>query len=205
MTHFMETEGFHVNAVRGNDRLIIPNQSCVHTTEGLISSKLNHDVELPIMEIKVTLRPATETDQPKIRNLVWDARLNPTGLDWRRFIVAVDEYGEVIGCAQIKPHRDGTYEMASLVVSPGFQNRGVARMILDRLIQDHHGDLYLMCRASLAPFYQKFGFRAVSEPEMPHYFLRISRLVSLTEVLRKDGDSLLIMQLDTDRGTGSLT
>lgn len=163
------------------------------------------DVELPFMKINVTLRPAKDTDQPRIRNLVLGARLNPTGLDWRRFIVAVDEFDEVIACAQIKPHRDGTHEMASLVVSPGFQNRGVARLILERLIQDHQGDLYLMCRSSLGSFYQKFGFKAVSEPELPPYFYRVSRLVSLTEFLRKEGESLLIMRLSADLDAGSQT
>jgi len=119
--------------------------------------------------------------------------------------LAVDTLGEVIGCAQIKPHRDGSHELASLVVSPDFRNRGIGRLILEHLIQNHAGDLYLMCRASLGAFYQKFGFKAVVEAEMPTYFQRISRLVSLVEFLGKEGESLLIMHLGADRDVGSVT
>jgi hypothetical protein len=38
---------------------------------------------------KFSLRPATVEDDPAIRGLVHIGRINPTGLDWRRFIVAV--------------------------------------------------------------------------------------------------------------------
>ena len=28
-------------------------------------------------------------------------------LDWHRFILAIDPFGKVIGCGQVKPHSDG--------------------------------------------------------------------------------------------------
>jgi amino-acid N-acetyltransferase len=146
------------------------------------------------MKGKVTLRAATKADRREIRNLVWGARLNPMGLDWRRFVVAVNPAGEVIACVQIKPHRDGSQELASLVVSPDYRGRGIARYILERLMQDHGGELYLMCRASLGEFYRKFGFEVVTENTMPPYFSRISKLASLLGLFRDQEESLVIMK-----------
>ena len=100
--------------------------------------------------------------------------MNPTGLDWRRFVLGVDSFDEVVACAQIKLHREGSQELASLVVSPDRRGQGIARLILQHLIQHNDGDLYLMCRASLGAFYRKFGFMVISEPEMPPYFQRLS-------------------------------
>ena len=39
---------------------------------------------------EVILRPATAADFPAIRALIRRVRINPYGLDWRRFLVAVD-------------------------------------------------------------------------------------------------------------------
>ena len=41
--------------------------------------------------------------------------------------------GEVIGCAQIKPHRDGSRELASLVVHPDYRGQGIARRMIQYL------------------------------------------------------------------------
>jgi N-acetylglutamate synthase-like GNAT family acetyltransferase len=154
------------------------------------------------MESKITLRAARKADQPGIRSLVWGSRLNPTNLNWRRFIVGVDSSGVLIACAQIKTHRDGSHELASLVVSPDHRGQGIGRFVLEHLIRNHVGDLYLMCRSSLGVFYRKFGFQLVTETLMPPYFRRLSRLSSLAEFLREEGESLLIMHLDVDRWSG---
>ena len=114
----------------------------------------------------VTLRPATAADAAVIRSLVYAARINPTGLDWKRFVVAPGPNGEVIGCAQIKPHRDGSRELASLVVAPAWRGNGVARAIIEHLVANHPGPLYLTCRASLGPFYERFGFRVADEAQL---------------------------------------
>ena len=141
-----------------------------------------------------TLRPATQLDSPAIKNLVTVAHLNPTGLNWRRFIVAGNEMNTVIGCVQIKPHRDGSQELASLVVAAEYRSLGIARALMEKQIRCQEGDLYLMCRASLGQFYEKFGFQGIAQPEMPPYFRRISKLASLAEILRSDGETLLIMK-----------
>jgi N-acetylglutamate synthase-like GNAT family acetyltransferase len=141
-----------------------------------------------------TLRPANSADFPTIKNLVRSAQINPTGLKWPRFVVAENDLGEVIGCGQIKPHRDGSFELASLVVAENYQGQGIARSLVAHLTSNNQGKLYLMCRSSLGEFYQKLGFTPVSEPQMPPYFRRISRLASLVEFLQKEGETLLVMR-----------
>ena len=49
-----------------------------------------------------------------------DGRMNPLGLDVRRFLVAEDESGQVVGCGQLAPlGSPGALELRSLVVEPG--------------------------------------------------------------------------------------
>jgi len=140
------------------------------------------------------LRPAVEGDDGAIRALVKEGQINPTGIKWPRFVVAVTNNGKVIGCGQVKPHRDGSCELASLVVTAEWRGRGVAAAIVMYLINAYSEDLYLMCRSSLGGFYERFGFRTLQETEMPAYFRRINRLVRLVEFLRKEGETLLVMK-----------
>lgn len=151
---------------------------------------------MPGRSLKINLRPATEADAPVIRELVHLGRINPTGLDWQRFLLAESPEGVVVGCGQIKPHRDGSYELASIVVHPDWRGRGVARRIIEALLAVHPDDLYLMCRSELGSLYEKFGFYAVQPDEMPRYFRRISRLAGLFEGLARAGSGLLVMKRD---------
>ena len=142
----------------------------------------------------VDLRPATQADFPAIRLMIRSERINPMDLDWRRFIVATDQGGEVIGCGQVKTHRDGSRELASLVVLPAWRGQGVARTIIERLIADNPGKLYLTCRSGLGPLYEKFSFRAIPAEEMPPYFRRISRLARVFLALARADEKLLVMK-----------
>ena len=144
------------------------------------------------------LRKATQDDNPAIRSLVLEGGINPTGLDWPRFVVAEDETGTVIGCAQLKPHRDGSVELASLVVSVAQRGRGIARALIDELIAQHDGTLYLMCRSGLGPLYEKFGFYTLEYDKMPRYFQRVSKLVGVLNAVRKTNETLLVMCRDAD-------
>ena len=146
------------------------------------------------MKPGITIRPAALADANAIHSLVSEARLNPMGIDWRRFRVAVDAGGKVIGCGQVKLHSDGSRELASIVVAAGSRRQGAARAIIERLLAENPGRLYLTCRSSLQPFYHRFGFQAVVEDEMPPYFRRISFLFKLARRLLRLPESLAVMQ-----------
>lgn len=142
------------------------------------------------------LRPATAADAALIRQIISRVHINPTALDWHRFILAVDETGNVIACGQVKPHAGGLQELASLAVLPAWRGRGVAREIIEYLMQQHPGRLFLTCRASLEPLYQKFGFQAINYEEMPVYYRHLSRLANVFNRLFRFSDRLLVMRKD---------
>jgi N-acetylglutamate synthase-like GNAT family acetyltransferase len=142
-----------------------------------------------------TIRPARETDASPIRDLIHLVGINPTGLDWKRFVVAVNDRDEMAGCGQLKPHRQEVYELASVAVYPEHRGKGIARAIIEHLLKDSPRPLYLMCESSLGPLYEKFGFRPLSYEEMPRYFQRISKLAGLMTTLARREERLLVMKL----------
>lgn len=144
-----------------------------------------------------TVRPATREDSRAIRLLIHIVRINPTGLNWRRFLLAVTPQNKLLGCGQIKPHADGSREMASLAVKEQARGQGVARTIIEALLANEpERPLYLMCRDRLKPLYVKFGFLAIGLKEMPPYFQRISRTERILNSKAQTDDRLTVMRLD---------
>ena len=142
-----------------------------------------------------TIRPARESEAAQIRELIHLVGINPMGLDWKRFVVAVSDRDEMIGCGQIKPHGHDVLELASIAVYPEHQGRGIGSAIIKYLLKDSPRPLYLMCESSNGPLYEKFGFRAIPYEEMPRYFKRISKLAGLVTTLAMREERLLIMKL----------
>lgn len=141
-----------------------------------------------------SLRSATEADFPNIKKIIRESRLNPSGLNWRRFIVAESADGSFAGCGQIKPHPEGVLELASIAVSEAFRDQGVASLIIRRLLDDEsYRPIYLTCRSELREFYEKFGFRELDMKEMPSYYRGLSRLVNLLLAFSKS--RMLVMGL----------
>jgi predicted GNAT family N-acyltransferase len=129
--------------------------------------------------------------------LIHSVQINPTGLDWRHFLVAVTENGVLLGCGQIKPHQDGTRELASIAVEEASRGEGVARDVIEALLmQEEARPLYLMCRSHLILFYNKFGFHAIKTEEMPPYFQRISRIEAIFNSRADPDHRLAVMRLD---------
>jgi len=121
--------------------------------------------------MSITLRPATQTDQPVITHIVRAAHINPTGLAWQRFLVAVDE-GQIVAVGQVKPHIDGSRELASIATVPAKQGQGLAHQVIGALLERERAELYLVCRAPLVGFYERFGFhRAIRDELLPLFRL----------------------------------
>ncbi len=142
------------------------------------------------------LRAATARDADSIRQLINEVGINPGGLDWRRFILAVDDQGNLVGCGQIKPHGSDLLELASIAVQPAHRNQGIARSIIMHLLSISTRPIYLMCVSSMGGLYEKFGFKLLENKEMPRYFQKINSLAGLTELLVRSGESLLVMKLE---------
>lgn len=140
------------------------------------------------------LRTATQDDQAAIKALIREVGINPMALDWRRFVVAEDETGQFIGCGQVKPHGDGTRELASIAVKKGWRRQGVARAIIEQLQADHGRPLWLTCVNYLVPFYEPFGFVEVTNlDQMSAYYRRAKRLMKLVQLLSRHRYYLAVM------------
>ncbi len=145
---------------------------------------------------ELVIRQAVGADFAAIKNLIHEVGINPTGLDWRRFIV-VEAFGrQFAGCGQLKPHSDGSIEMASIAVLPSWRGQGIARLIIQKLLESAPRPLYLTCRSQLGVFYQKFGFCIANDEQLPKYFRRISRIGGLMNSLHVINDKLLVMVLN---------
>lgn len=155
-------------------------------------------------KLPFTLRPAIQADAPAIRALIHAVSINPTGLHWQRFILAVDVQGQMIGCGQIKRHGDGSSELASIAVTPAWRGKGAARAMIERLVGDHPTELYLTCRGELGAFYERFGFKKCTQAEMPPYFRRIYRISRVIRSLRLLPGEMLVMKRPQPKSNAEL-
>ena len=145
----------------------------------------------------VTIRSATAADQKTITAIIRAAQINPMDLKWPNFALAVDEAtGAVVGTGQVKRHGDGSYELASIATVPSHQRQGIAHQIIEHLIAQHTGPLYLTCIDTMGPFYELFGFRPLAEAELPQYFRRLTRIAATLSFLSNEGRRLLVMKRD---------
>ena len=137
----------------------------------------------------ITIRPAVGTDQSTIESFIQQARLNPRNLHWEHFLIA-EENGNIVGIRQVKIHKQGTREVASGFVLPEYRRQGISAQLLNTILAQETGPLYLMCRDKRTYDYESFGFRQVAVKELPADFrteYRIGRIVtSLLSMFSKD-------------------
>lgn len=121
---------------------------------------------------ELTYRPARAEDQGLIRAWIRRYGLNPLSSGWRRFtLVSRSVDGPVVAIGQIKVHDDGSRELASIAVAEAERGRGVARALIERLLADEPGEIYLTCAPRLCAFYEPFGFVEVHGARgLPTYF-----------------------------------
>jgi N-acetylglutamate synthase-like GNAT family acetyltransferase len=139
----------------------------------------------------LTIRPATENDQPAIRRLIGEAHLPRMNLQWPNFLVA-EEDREIVGMGQVKSHGDGSRELASIAVVPKRQGDGVGTAVIKTLLGRERGVLHLSCRRELESYYERFGFKRVERAEYPPYFRRTTGMAGL--ITRFFGIHLIVMR-----------
>ncbi len=145
----------------------------------------------------ITLRPAVAGDQERLVEIIRAAQINPMDLKWPNFIVAEDTAThQIVATGQIKTHADKSRELASIAVIPEYRAQGLARRIIEHLLAENTGVLYLTCRSPLGPLYEKFGFRAIGPSEMTPYFRRLSKVAATFMFLARAGQTLLVMKRD---------
>lgn len=113
------------------------------------------------------IRPAQANERWLIIRRVLRERLDPTQLDWRRFLVAEAPTGEILGFAQLKNLGVGVQEFGSLVVEPHARGQGIGAALLHHLVDPAPKPVYLLCAANRVRYYRRFDFKILSEAKMP--------------------------------------
>ena len=116
----------------------------------------------------VTLRPATAKDSGPIRRLIHaQPRMNPTGLDWRNFVVAVAPDGRLAGCVQLRPSGPGTVELGSLVVDAAVRGHGIAGRLTAAILATTEDRVLVVTAARHARHYAPWGFQPIAALSAP--------------------------------------
>ena len=113
----------------------------------------------------VQVRRARAEDEAAIRQMVKEARLDPSSLNWPQFLVA-EKDGAVVGIGQIRPYPN-CRELGSLVVKKAYQERGIGGRLVEALLENETGDVYLECVRPRDRYYAKFGFERISVWQTP--------------------------------------
>jgi amino-acid N-acetyltransferase len=138
------------------------------------------------------IRPASADDQFAITEIVRAARINPRDLDWQRFLLA--QWGQdIIGIGQVRPHRDGSRELASIAVVPEWQGNGVGSALIRALLSREAGPLHLICEDSREHYYERFGFKRIDRHATPPYFRRFMRVAAVLRLLSLNRLRLIVM------------
>jgi len=102
-----------------------------------------------------------------VRALMHGERVNPTGLDWRNFVVAAAE-GAVIGCVQLRPAGLGAVEVGSLVVRADRRGgRLGSRLFAAALSRVGARRAFILIAADREPGFARWGFRTVGLAAAP--------------------------------------
>jgi amino-acid N-acetyltransferase len=148
----------------------------------------------------VCLRPATRADQPAITALVRSERLNPNGLDWSRFTVAVGEDGAIVGAVQLRRHPDGSRELGSFVVAGDARGRGIGGRLIDVLLKRAHNPsntpVHMVTASAHADHYRRWGFRPIEPRQAPsavRFNYRLGRLARVLSFLRGEPSRHLVI------------
>ena len=116
--------------------------------------------------MSLAIRAATADNQNAIVGLVHGERLNPHGLDWPNFVVAVDGQA-LVGAAQIRKHKDGSRELSSLVVDRSYRRQGLASRLIDRLLAAEAGRVLVITGKMRAAYFARWGFQPTTSCREP--------------------------------------
>ena len=156
-------------------------------------------------QLAIGIRRATERDQQEIRALVHGERLNPTGINWPNFLVAVIG-GNIIGTVQMRKHSDGSRELGSLVVSKEHRGHGTASRLIDALLAEDQEPVWMITAEPYAGAYSRWGFEQIEARAAPakvrhnHLMGSLARIISF--VMRRPVRRLVILERRREQACG---
>ncbi len=85
------------------------------------------------------------------------------------FVLAEDNSGSVVGCAQLHWYKRGTVEILAVAVHPSSQGQGVGKVLMRGCIDSAMSrDARLLWLATAKPtYFARYGFEPISKWELP--------------------------------------
>jgi amino-acid N-acetyltransferase len=123
----------------------------------------------------VVIRAGRADDQASVDDLIAGERVNPNDNHAPNFLLAIDS-AAVIGAAQLRRHADGARELSTLVVSANHRGSGVSTVLVDAILANEAGDVFVVTGRRLVGSYQRRGFVSAA-------FLRTPRSIQVNRVM----------------------
>jgi len=134
-------------------------------------------------EAGISIRRATELDQPAIRALARSGQLSRTDVKWPSCWVASTGQ-RIVGIVQMRSHSDGSHELGPLVVSKEVRGQGIAGRLIDALVAAEPGPIWMVTAQAFAAVCKRWGFSPIEPPSAPVEVRRNHRMSSLARVFR---------------------
>ena len=84
--------------------------------------------------------------------------------------MAVNEGGEVVGAVKLYEKSPGVGHFSHLAVAPDYQQKGIGRMLMERVEQRAREKGYkllgAMCRVNSTAYFEKFGYHIAELPSL---------------------------------------
>lgn len=115
------------------------------------------------------IRPATAADAETIQQIVRSNPLDPNAVDWHYFLVleVIENSQPKIVCIGMVHPAGDMQEIDSVATLPDYRRRGYAEAIVRALMHKAGLPLYLLAEDALIPYYEKFGFRVMTDDAPP--------------------------------------
>lgn len=120
----------------------------------------------PHVSGSVVIRAGRSDDQACVEDLIAGERVNPNGNHADNFLLAV-EGDAVIGAVQLRRHADGARELSTLVVHASHRGRGVSTALVDAILANEAGDVFVVTGRRRAGSYRRRGFVPAAFPRTP--------------------------------------
>ncbi|MFA7682004.1 MAG: excinuclease ABC subunit UvrC [Candidatus Peribacteraceae bacterium] len=112
-------------------------------------------------EREVTFGKARKAEAGILENIIKnDPTLSFLHVNNKDFLVARKEK-EIVACARIFDHKDGTRELMSVWVHPNFRGQKLGQFLCRKLLFKEKKKVYAGCRTALNEYYDEIGFQPI--------------------------------------------
>jgi len=108
---------------------------------------------------------ATRHDKADVKDLLEGHGWDDSNIDTGTIFMARD--GVVVGCIKIVEVAPQTLVVDDMLVREGRRREGIGADLMRAAMNSRGGTMWLCCHEEPIPFYERFGFALVAEPELP--------------------------------------